>query len=232
MWLYGICWIPKDMAINHKICDAQFEIKYDNGEIAKLCVPVEMSRDSESIKMAIDNLKKIGKDKYNLVENDGKGLISWGSYYEAIKNINKDIKFYTTKDEYGYMSNFYRSKQIVDGKEYITNEHWYQSQKAVDPVIREWIRLSPTPHGAMMAGRSLRKKEVYPEWDKIKFDVMKKGIYLKFSQNEEIRNKLLSTGDVNIHEDSPTDMVWGIKGQDMLGKILMEVREELRGNKT
>ena len=148
--------------------------------------------------------------------------------------INKmeDIKFYTTKDEYGYMSNFYRSKQIVDGKEYITNEHWYQSQKAVDPVIREWIRLSPTPHGAMMAGRSLRKKEVYPEWDKIKFDVMKKGIHAKFSQNEDIKNKLLSTGDVNIHEDSPTDMVWGIKGQDMLGKILMEVREELRGNKT
>jgi ribA/ribD-fused uncharacterized protein len=142
----------------------------------------------------------------------------------------EDIKFYSTKGDYGYMCNFYRSKQIVDGKEYATNEHWYQSQKAVDPVIQEWIRNSPTPHGAMMAGRNLRVKEMYPDWDNIKFDIMKKGLMEKFIQNEDIKQKLLSTGDKIIHEDSPVDMIWGIKGKDMLGKLLMEVREKLRQN--
>ena len=50
----------------------------------------------------------------------------------------------------------------------------------------------------------------------------------KFKQNLKLKLKLLETGNAKLHEDSPSDMYWGVKGKDKLGKILMIVREELR----
>lgn len=54
----------------------------------------------------------------------------------------------------------------------------------------------------------------------------------KFSQNEELKIKLLATGDEHLEEGNTWgDRIWGTvnsKGQNHLGKILMRVREELR----
>jgi ribA/ribD-fused uncharacterized protein len=80
----------------------------------------------------------------------------------------------------------------------------------------------------MMAGRNLREKELRPDWEEIKFDIMLKGLRAKFHQNHQLLEILLNTGDATIHENSPTDMIWGILGEDKLGKLLMQVREELR----
>lgn len=139
-----------------------------------------------------------------------------------------EINFYTTKDEYGWMSNFWRANQIVDGIEYRTNENFYQSQKATDSNIALWIAAAPSPYLAMKAGRSLREKEFHPDWEQVKVEVMLKGLRAKFSQNADLREKLLATEDVILHEDSPRDMFWGKEGKDMLGKLLMIVRTELR----
>ncbi len=57
---------------------------------------------------------------------------------------------------------------------------------------------------------------------------MRKALYAKFIQNLDLREMLLATGDAELHEDSPTDMVWGRRGQDLLGKLLMELRAALR----
>jgi len=57
---------------------------------------------------------------------------------------------------------------------------------------------------------------------------MFKGLRAKF-RSEALRRKLLSTGDAVIHEDNPADKFWGSGGDDMLGKLLMQVRDELRG---
>ncbi len=57
---------------------------------------------------------------------------------------------------------------------------------------------------------------------------MKNGLRAKFTQNSDLKEKLLATGNAVLHEDSPTDMIWGAKGKDMLGKLLMQIREELR----
>ena len=138
-----------------------------------------------------------------------------------------EIKFYTPKCEYGYMSNFYKCNQIIDGELYITNEHYYQSQKAITNDMKKWIRQAPTPYSAMMAGRNLKKSELRPDWETFKISVMLNGLKHKFNQNKDLNDKLISTGDSVIHEDSPTDMVWGILGEDMLGKLLMKVREEI-----
>jgi len=140
----------------------------------------------------------------------------------------KKILFYGRKDGYGWMSNFERSPMTIDGIVYQTNEHYYQSQRSHVKELQEWIAAAPNPFAAMKAGRALRPEEETANWESIKFDVMLKGLRAKYTQNPTLKQKLLDTGDAYIHEDSPTDMVWGIKGKDMLGKLLMQVREELR----
>jgi ribA/ribD-fused uncharacterized protein len=144
--------------------------------------------------------------------------------------MTKEIYFYSRKDEYGWMSNFERSPQFVEWKWYKTNEHYYQSIKAVDKHIAKWIADAPNPYLAMKAGRSLRPEEFSDNWEDIKVDVMLNGLRAKF-KNPTLREKLLNTGDAILHEDSATDMFWGVKGQDMLGKLLMKVREEIRNEK-
>ena len=139
-----------------------------------------------------------------------------------------EINFYSRKDEYGWLSNFWRQVEKVDNKYYSTNEHYYQACKSKDVEIFHWILSAPNPYLAMCAGRSLRKdKELINGWEKDKIKVMLKGLRAKF-ENLELRKRLLDTGDAILHEDSPTDMFWGKYGKDMLGKLLMQVREELK----
>ena len=76
-----------------------------------------------------------------------------------------------------------------------------------------------------------------------KSGIVKRGVKAKFKQNKDILEKLLGTGNELLAECSPYDKKWGIgididdpdrlvmqkwKGQNFLGRILMEVREELR----
>ena len=70
------------------------------------------------------------------------------------------------------------------------------------------------------------------DWEKVKFDIMYEICKAKFSQNAELKDKLLATGDEYLEEGNTWgDRIWGTvngKGQNNLGKILMRVREELR----
>ena len=141
--------------------------------------------------------------------------------------MKKEINFYYRKKGYGWLSNFWRWPQTVDGKDYPTNEHYYQSQKAFFMTHEEWIRNAPSPYLAMIAGRSLRKKEINKDWDEIKVDVMLKGLQAKF-KDPELRQMLLDTDNAVLHEDSSTDMFWGKKGKDMLGKLLVQIRNEIK----
>jgi len=145
--------------------------------------------------------------------------------------LSEKILFYSRKKEYGFLSNFEPSLMIIDGRKYKTNEHYYQSQKAISEEIREWIRTAPTPFLAMRGGRSLRAWEIEQNWESMKEVIMLKGLREKFSQNYPLRKKLLDTGDATLHEDSPKDKYWGIKGKDRLGKLLMQVRDEIREGK-
>jgi len=139
------------------------------------------------------------------------------------------INFYSRKPLYGFLSNFHRCPQIVDGVEYPTNEHYYQSMKAKDLRVAKWIASAPSPFLAMRAGRMLRRgKEFRDVWtDSMRLAIMLKGLRAKFS-DEHLKSRLLATGDATLHEDSPTDMFWGKKGRDCLGRLLMTVRDEIR----
>ena len=140
----------------------------------------------------------------------------------------KEINFYSSKKDYSWLSNFWKCPQIINGISYPTNEHYYQSKKALYPHLQKWIREAPTPYLAMKAGRALRQKNMTYDWDSRKVDIMLNGLRAKF-KDPELRQKLLDTGDAVLHEDSPSDIFWGKKGKDMLGKLLMQVRDEIRG---
>ena len=134
--------------------------------------------------------------------------------------------------EYAFLSNFYFSPMIIDNVVYTTNEHFFQAMKSLNPKERQAIALAPTPGKAKHLGRkvSLRK-----DWEDIKEEVMLTGLRHKFS-NPELRKKLLATGNEELIEGNHwCDNYWGIcdcetcggQGKNRLGKLLMQVREEL-----
>lgn len=144
------------------------------------------------------------------------------------------IKFYTTKDEWGCFTNFSRHAVHVDGKDYQTSEHYYQSQKfaTTDPVYAEQIRLAPNPKTAANLGRAVRTPAMRSDWDLIKDDIMRKVVRVKFLTHKDAQKTLLYTGDEELIENSAIDWYWGCgadgTGKNMLGKILQEVRKELK----
>lgn len=140
----------------------------------------------------------------------------------------KDIFFWTRHDEHGYCSNFYRATIEIDGKVYPTTEHYFQASKTLLIDEHEMIRNLLTPGEAKFAGAHVTLR---PGWEEIKEGIMLEGLRAKFTQYSDLKKKLLSTGNANLHEDSPWDKYWGYvkgKGQDRLGKLLMQVREELK----
>lgn len=80
------------------------------------------------------------------------------------------------------------------------------------------------------------------KWDEEKVEIVSKGNFLKFSQNEDLKKYLLKTNNLILVEASPFDKIWGIGlseseamisdpnkwGENLLGKCLMNVREELK----
>lgn len=72
---------------------------------------------------------------------------------------------------------------------------------------------------------------IRPDWDEVRVDVMQKALMAKFSQSKRLKTMLLETQDKIIMEDSPRDSFWGIgkdgKGTNMLGHLLMKVRDEV-----
>jgi len=137
----------------------------------------------------------------------------------------KEINFSSRKKEYKWLSNFYESPMVINGVTYPTNEHFYQSQKYLDKEVRKWVRLSPKPR--YLVCLRLRMYDMVDNWKDIKFDIMLKGLREKFLQNEELKQKLLNTGESSLHEDTK-NKTWGKGGKDMLGKLLTQIRSEIK----
>ncbi|MBQ2936497.1 MAG: NADAR family protein [Lachnospiraceae bacterium] len=140
------------------------------------------------------------------------------------------IYFYKIKDEYGCFLNFAHYEFELDGKIWMTSEHYFQAQKFSGTEYEEIIRLLDNPMKAAETGRN-RDLPLREDWEQVKDDIMRKAVLAKFSQNEEIKNILLSTAEETIIENTSNDYYWGCgkdgSGKNMLGIILMEVREKL-----
>ncbi len=154
----------------------------------------------------------------------------------AKPSIHRDIQFYRSNEKpYGAFSNLFRRPMEFEGHVYPTAEHAYQAGKARKEEVREWILSAPTPSLVAMAAHGLYTWDIVPEWSRTKFDRMRNVLRAKFTQHEDLKNLLLSTGNARLVEAGRTDnavnRTWGEvngKGQNMLGVLLMEVRDEIR----
>lgn len=136
----------------------------------------------------------------------------------------------------------------MDGKVYNCCEQYMMFKKAElfnDKEIAEKILAEKDPSNQQKLGRQIRG--FIPEkWDKNKIGIVWYGNYLKFTQHEDLRKRLLATEDRIMAEASPYDLIWGIgfranddlaldqknwKGKNLLGKILMSVRDSLKFEK-
>lgn len=140
------------------------------------------------------------------------------------------ILFNSKSPEWSFLSNMFVSPMIIDGKEYLTVEHWFQSQKFTNPELQEKIRLCKSPFTARKLGK-IRDESFRTDWDGSRNEVMKKGICEKFQQNAALRDRLLGTGTLELKEDSSWDSYWGIgrsgKGRNQMGIFLMKLRSEI-----
>ena len=132
---------------------------------------------------------------------------------------------------YYFLSNFFVSPIEFMGVIYPTNEHFYQAAKCKNAETAQKIINTPDPGKCKKKGRVAA---LIPGWDELKIDVMRLGLKLKFSQNLDLRDLLIETEDAILEEGNyRNDTFWGVneqtrKGKNMLGKLLMELREELK----
>jgi len=144
--------------------------------------------------------------------------------------MNK-ITFNRLKDPYGEFSNFYPISIHIDSKEYKSSEHYYQSKKYENTKWEDHVRSQEKPYEAAREGRR-KDLPLREDWEDVKVLVMRRILIAKFKRIEYMRNLLLSTGNAEIVEYSDKDYFWG-RGKDgagynMLGKLLMEMREEIK----
>ena len=132
------------------------------------------------------------------------------------------------RGRYFFLSNFFNSAVTYNGITYRNNEAAFQAQKTLDKEKqKEFAFLEPAP-----AKRAGRKVKLRSDWEKVKFGIMYEICESKFTQNPELAKMLIATGDEELVEGNNWgDTVWGKvngKGQNNLGKILMQVRDKLK----
>lgn len=134
------------------------------------------------------------------------------------------------RGKYYFLSNFFPAEVTYNGLTYQNNEAAFQAQKTYSKEERiEFTTLEP--RDAKRRGRRVRLRK---DWEQVKDSIMEEIVRAKFSQNEELKEQLLATGDAQLVEGNRwNDRYWGVDirsgvGENHLGKILMKVRSELR----
>lgn len=141
-----------------------------------------------------------------------------------------EIKFYRTNEPYGCFSNFAPFPVIIEDKLWLTTEHYFQAQKFVGTDYEEEIRLTQSPMEVARMGRD-RNKPLRKDWELCKDDIMRIAIQAKIEQHKEVKDILISTGNCILIEHTSNDSYWADNGDgtglNMLGKILMDIRNNL-----
>ncbi|RJQ10881.1 MAG: NADAR family protein [Bacillota bacterium] len=149
--------------------------------------------------------------------------------------MTEEIRFYRAVGPYGFLSNLYRQPLFFEGRFFRSAEDAYQYGKPRKTEVADWLVAAPSPHLCAAAAHALFAFDVRPDWNQIKLERMRQVLRAKFTQHRELKLSLLQTGDARLIEESATDAFWGIgktrKGKNMLGVLLMEIRQELREEK-
>lgn len=133
------------------------------------------------------------------------------------------------RDAHRFLSNFFPAEVSYEGAIYPSVENAFQAAKCVDTSEREVFRVC-SPAEAKRFGRRVRLR---PDWEQVKLDIMRRLVTDKFARSDELHRRLLATEDAELVEGNAwNDTFWGVcrgRGQNHLGRILMEVRDDLRG---
>ena len=163
---------------------------------------------------------------------------------------NTQIFFYShSNGNYRCFSNFFPSEFIENNIEYNCNEQYFmkKKQELFDPLniaTSNGIMACRDPFQIKKFGRDVKNFN-QGVWDGTKYEIMKQGLRLKFKQNPSLLNKLILTSTKKLYEASPYNKILGTGfnaittlhkinyaenelGQNLLGKALEEVRDELR----
>lgn len=158
-----------------------------------------------------------------------------------------EIYFYALKNKFAYMSNFYKINFTdKDGITYNCSEQYFMYNKCKtfndeNEILLNRILSENSPAKIKVYGRQVKNYD-NDVWNKKRYKIMLDALRLKFSQNEIIKQNLLSTNDKILYEAAKNDKIWGIGfdattvatvdkskyGTNLLGKALMEIRNELR----
>ena len=177
----------------------------------------------------VDNLKKAGKIPDKL----------------TISGKEVDAFFFHKPDEpYGYLSNWYPSPFDLDGKHFSSVEQYIMYRKCMifgDEKSAKAILATEDTAKQQAIGRNAAGYNSHV-WTGLRQMVVFRGLMAKFRQNEDLKEKLLDTGDAYLVECAGSDKIWACvvrlndakrfdvanwTGDNILGFALMEVRQKL-----
>lgn len=154
--------------------------------------------------------------------------------------ITKDYVFFWGTE----FSNWYPSEFELEGKKFHNAEQYFMYKKAQffnDEEIALAILSTDDPKTAKKLGRKVKGFDA-DVWLKVCKNYMKEGCRAKYTQNEDLKEKLLSNKTQTYVEASPYDVIWGVGmgennpkindkenwlGMNLLGEVLTEIRNEL-----
>ena len=163
----------------------------------------------------------------------------------AISNSQREtpsqISFFR---KYSKLSNHYDSKFVLKDQVYNCNEQYFLSQKCKIHGHFSAARaiMESNDPGKMVQIAKICGKARCEPWNEQQYDIMKDGASAKFHQNRELKEYLISTGMKILVEGSRWDTTWGVgidfndpaiddmaawKGDNLLGKVLSEIRHDL-----
>ena len=152
--------------------------------------------------------------------------------------------FWSHNTDTGYLSNWYKSSFSIDGIDFTTVEKYMMYSKAKlmgdEEIAKEILRIND-PAKIKKLGRKVKNWDE-DRWVNNRERIVSEALFGKFSQNEELKKKLLKTKGSILVEAAPNDKIWGIgmrstnknatqpekwKGLNLLGKCLMATRDKL-----
>lgn len=155
------------------------------------------------------------------------------------------ICFHNPDEENRYLSNWYLSEFTIDDIAFSSMEQYMMYEKAIlfhDQERAKKILQTDNVAEIKALGRTVQNFDD-TVWGQSREEIVYKGVFEKFRQNPELRKRLERTGEEVIAECAVKDKIWGIglsmkdedrfcverwKGQNLLGKILMDVRKDIK----
>ena len=142
---------------------------------------------------------------------------------------NDRSHIYSFSGDYRWLSNFAGAQVTFLSMEFKTVEHAYQAAKCINPDDMVMIQSARTPGDAKRLGQRVRMQ---PDWYECRVAIMLGLLQQKFAPGSDYATKLIATGNAEIIEGNTWgDTFWGKcgnVGQNHLGKLLMQIRDELR----